>query len=195
MKLLFINACSRERGVSRTLALCDAFIESFRAVHPDTVTEELDLFRSGISYCSAGDIARRELLIREGRLDDAMFDRARDFAEAGCIVVGAPCWDLSFPAVLKAYIESICACRITFRYTETGSEGLCAFRNFVYLTSCGGYLGDNRFGADYMEGIAHFLGHGRFVSRCAEGLDIAGNDAPAILSAALREVRALARTL
>ena len=53
MKLLFINACARERGISRTLELCDTFIEAFCEKHPETVVEELNLFRSGIKQNTA----------------------------------------------------------------------------------------------------------------------------------------------
>ena len=34
------------------------------------------------------------------------------------IVIGAPYWDLSFPAALKVYIEHVSVCDIAFHYTE-----------------------------------------------------------------------------
>lgn len=191
MKLLFINACARERGISRTLELCDTFIEAFCEKHPETVVEELNLFRSVIKCYGIGEAERRDELVGRGRFSDEMFDAAHDFAAADVILVGAPCWDMSFPAVLKAYIENICVNRITFQYTSKGSEGLAAFSNMVYLTTCGGYLKDNSFGAAYMEGIAHFLGKGKYVSCCAEGLDILGNDAEAIMTCAKCDIRGI----
>lgn len=191
MKLLFVNACPRGREVSRTLELCDAFMETFREKNPGVLVEELDLFRAGVHCYGMEEIQRRDELIAQDCLSDEMFDLAHGFASADMILVGAPYWDLSFPAMLKAYVENVCVNNITFRYTADGPEGISSFSKMIYLTSCGGYPGDKRFGEAYMEGIAHFLGKGEYASFCAEGLDIQGNDVRAIMEEAKRKVREL----
>lgn len=195
MKLLFVNACMRERGASRTLELCDTFLETFCAKHPEAVVEELNLLQKGVNYYSIEEIARRDELIGQKRFSNEMFDLAHAFAKADVILVGAPCWDMSFPAILKVYVENICVDQITFHYTANGPEGLSAFSNMVYLTTCGGYLEANRFGEAYLEGIAHFLGKGRYTSYCAEGLDMQGNDIEAIMRSAKRNIQKLANDL
>lgn len=191
MRLLFVNACPRERGVSRSLELCDTFIESFREKNPDVIVEELNLFKTGVHCYGIEEIERRDSLIKQKDLSDKMFDMAHKFASADIILVGAPYWDLSFPAILKAYVEAVCVNTITFHYTASGPEGLSAFSKMVYLTSCGGHPGSKRFGETYMEEIANFLGKGEYVSFCAEGLDIQGNDVEAIMKTAKKKVQEL----
>lgn len=65
-----------------------------------------------------------------------MFDIGKDFAEADEIVIGAPYWDLSFPAALKIYIEHAAVMGVTFHYTEEGRcEGLCRAKHLTYITT------------------------------------------------------------
>lgn len=46
-----------------------------------------------------------------------MFKYAHEFANADLIVIAAPFWDLSIPALLKVYIENIAVDGITFEYS------------------------------------------------------------------------------
>ena len=43
---------------------------------------------------------------------------AKQFAGADTIVIAAPFWDLSFPAILKTYIENIYVTGIVSRYSK-----------------------------------------------------------------------------
>ena len=52
--------------------------------------------------------------MKAGALDDPLLDYARQFARADQILIAAPCWDLSFPAVLRAYLE---------RFLRSAGEG------------------------------------------------------------------------
>ena len=49
--------------------------------------------------------------------------------EADEIVIGAPYWDLSFPAALKTYLEHCCVCDVTFHYTQEGRPEAYANQN------------------------------------------------------------------
>ena len=46
--------------------------------------------------------------------------------EADTVVIAAPFWDLSFPAILKKYIEAVTVAGITFRYSDQGHRSVCA---------------------------------------------------------------------
>ena len=52
-------------------------------------------------------LKKRTALIESGDYSDRMFDYAKQFASADTIVIAAPYWDLSFPALLKTYFENI----------------------------------------------------------------------------------------
>lgn len=56
----------------------------------------------------------------KGDFSNEMFKYAHQFAESDTVVIAAPYWDLSFPAVLKAYLEAVSVCGITFKYDEQG---------------------------------------------------------------------------
>ena len=78
-------------------------------------------------------LRKRDELIAARSFDDDMFALARQFAEADRVVIAAPYWDLSFPAVLKQYIEAINVSGITFEYTEEGfPRGLCNYYQKPY---------------------------------------------------------------
>ena len=112
--------------------------------------------------------------------------------------MAAPFWDLSFPALLKVYIENVSVEGITSRSTETGLQGLCRGRHLVFLTTRGGIYepgSDWEQGAPYLAAIQKFFGFGDFRCVAADGLDIQGYDGEAALQKAMEEARTLARSL
>ena len=192
-KLLFINGCMRDKGVSRTYELADAFLKMYREYHPYDLMHETPLRKCDLLPVTAELAEQRMKWMEEGDLDQPVFDFARDFAAADCIVIAAPYWDLSFPALLKVYLETICVSGITFRYENDGAVGLCNAKNLIYLTTCGGYLGTGNFGYDYIEGLCHdLLGIPNAYQVAAEGLDIIGVNAYEQLQKALIAARRLA---
>ncbi len=185
MTVLFVNACLRG-DESRTLALCREYLEGMEDV------KEVNLAELKLEPYYAGPVAFRAQLEANGNFSDGLFDLAKDFAEADEIVIGAPYWDLSFPAALKVYVEHVCAMGITFHYTEQGAcEGLCKAGRLTYLTTCGGRVEGMNFGYEYFCGIAKMFGipETRFVA--AENLDVVGNDNEASMAAARQQIAKL----
>lgn len=169
MPVLFVNACLRGEK-SRTLELCREYL----AQVGDQVVE-VDLARLRLKPYDAERVAYRSQLQKAGVLDDAVFGLAHQFAEADDIVIGAPYWDLSFPAALKVYFEHVSAYDVTFRYTEEGRcEGMCRAIRLTYITTCGGFVDGANYGYEYVCGLAKMFGipEVRFVA--AEGLDVVG---------------------
>lgn len=187
-KLLFVNACSRTEGISRTWMLCDAFLKKNRELNEAVDVIRCDLFEECIHCLSPAEVAQREKLIGTENFDHPMFRFAREFSEADEILIGAPYWDLSFPAVLKAYIENICVNGLTFRYLADGVEGLCAAKRLIYLTTAGGFFGEICHGSQYIEAIGKFLGIKNYVFLSAEGLDICEENTREIMKKAIAEV-------
>lgn len=193
--VLFVNACMRGSGISRTRVLCDKFLETLTALSPCLDLQEYDLTAAPLSPLTASDIAIREA--PDVSLDAPMFAPARAFADADLIVIGAPYWDLSFPAALKAFAEHISVKGITFRYGEEGGAiGLCKAKHLVYLTTSGGFMGQYNFGYDYWSALGRTM-FGIENSCCltCEGLDIQELDASAAMEAALKKIPALCQTL
>ena len=196
MQVLLIDACPRPQGISRSRRLGEAFLDALRVQHPQMQLEVLRLDEMQLAPLTGEAEARRSKLIDAGRLDENMFAPARSFASAELIVICAPYWDFAFPACLKALIEHVCVRTLTFTYVNDRPVGLCRAENLVYLTSAGGFIGENNWGGDYLRAVTgQLLGVKRFHQISAEGLDVLGAEPEAILENAMERARALAETL
>lgn len=188
--ILFVNACVNQE-TSRTQRLADALLdkmlEDAAAAGQPAEVEELSLVDAGIEGLSEETLAFRSQKAQEGDFSSELFAPARQFREADEVVIAAPYWDLSFPAMLKSYIEQLCVNGLTFSYSEEGIPvGHCLARRMTYVTTAGGYLGAYNMGFDYVAAVCK-LYFGIEECRCvsAEGLDIWGNDPEAILADAI----------
>ena len=174
--ILFIDACVRKE--SRTRRLAEKLLLKL-----DRSYETIRLHEISFPIADEEFLIKRDRLVSEGRLDDAMFDLARQFSEAECIVIAAPYWDLSFPASLKQYLEQVNVVGISFRYSEEGVPiGLCKAKELYYVTTAGGYFAPEEFGFGYVKALAqNYYGIHECKLIKAVGLDIVGADVEAIM--------------
>ncbi len=187
MKLLFINACIRGER-SRTLELCRYYLKGFmdkkQAAGEDWQLEELDLNEMEIKVQDRTELAKRDAFIAGNDFSDPMFDHAKKFMEADHILVGAPYWDLMFPAKLKVYLERCSVTGLMFIYNDAGiPTGQCRADSLMYITTSGSPLADMNYGYEYMRGLCTGLfGIKKTYFAAAESLDIIGNDVPRIIA-------------
>ena len=134
----------------------------------------------------------RDALAGIGAWDAPVFEEARRFRAADGIVVAAPFWDLSFPSVLRTYIEYICANGLTYHYEADGCHGDCKASRLVYLTSGGDFERENSIGVEYWRQLCAMFGIGKFDYVFAGGLDTDPALAPERLEAACALARRLA---
>ncbi len=178
-KILFINACLRDD--SRTLELSKCLLDRLNG----EVTE-VDLYKESLLPLGSEVLEKRNQHDFSG--DD--FGFAKQFADADTIVVAAPFWDLSFPSVLKIYFENITVSGITFEYSKEGRPASnCKAKKLYYVTTAGGYIGNNNFGFDYVKALAeNFFGIADIKFFSAEGLDIYGADVQKIMNEAKEDI-------
>lgn len=185
-QLLFVDACVRGED-SRTLRLARRLLAG--CTDGETAAETLDLAGLGLSPLDRAALDRRNALLAAHALDDPMFALARQFARADAVVVAAPFWDLSFPSLLRVYLERLCVTGVTFHYSPEGIPmGDCRARRLVLVTTRGGYTGPQGspdLARPYLENLCAMFGIPDFQCLAAEGLDIVGNDPEAILAEAL----------
>lgn len=196
-QLLFINACVRGEK-SRSLKLARRFLDRWQQAHPDGVITEVDLCKDRPVPQYPEVLAERDALWEAGKLDHPMFDLAHQFANADRIVMAAPFWELSFPAILKIYLERITVTNITFGYNEQGANvGLCKAGKLLLITTRGGNFSRPEtawmeMGARQLEALCAIYGIPSFQCLAAEGLDDIRNDKEAILAEAMSRADALA---
>jgi len=193
-RALYIDCCIRGKQ-SRTRKVAEAFLAALPKTWKVTT---VNLMREDLRPLSGEFFAGREELLQTGKIDDVRFDRARQLAAADLVVIAAPFWDMSFPALLKIYIENVSVEGITFRGTEEGLRGLCRAERCVFLTTRGAAYapGDPMEQAlPYLRAIQKFFGFGALDCVAADGLDLDGADADALVAEACARAAALAETL
>ncbi len=194
-EILFVNACMRGQGLSRTWRLSQAFLQACRERWPDAIVTERDLTGCDLPILSGPMTDERDSRFLADP-HDPMFQPAWEMSRADLVVVAAPYWDLAFPAALKVYLEWASVLGITFHYTEQGAqEGLCKARNLVYITTAGGPVGEDNFGFQYLRGLGNMLGIPQAHCLTVEGLDVWGADAQALMAQGAVQARALAAAL
>ena len=174
-KALLIDCCIR-KSESRTAQLLEAFAG---ALPGDVNQERLILDEENLSCLTGSYFEQRQRLLENGLLDHPRFRYAHQFAEADIVCIAAPFWDLSFPALLKVYIEQI---------------GLCRGTDLVFLTTRGGVYTDNpmEMGSRYLDALHTFFGFERYHCIAADGMDMSRFDTSEVLDAAKQRIRNLA---
>ena len=88
---------------------------------------------------------------------DALIEELR---AADTIVIGAPMYNFSVPASLKAWIDLVARQGETFRYTETGPEGLLEGKRAIVALASGGVPAgsDMDFSTGYLKLFLGFIG-------------------------------------
>ena len=180
--VLYINACVRDE--SRTDRLAKKLLGSLGDY------TELKLSENNLKPLDKDTLEYRSELIAKGQFDNDMFKYARQFADADIIVISAPFWDLSFPAILKTYIENIYITGLVSKYGEDGRPvGLCKASKLYYVTTAGGpYVG--KYSYDYIKDLAMgAFGIKETELIYAEMLDIVGNDPEKILCDVIETIK------
>lgn len=192
MKALYIDCCIRGKE-SRSARLAEVFLEN---LSPEYELTRRRLMDEALYPLTADSLRQRDALLAQGKSRHPRFRFAHEIAEADLVILAAPFWDLSFPALLKVYIEQVSVDGITFGSTESGLQGLCRASQLVFLTTRGGfYTGDAmEMGSRYLDALHTFFGIGAYTCIAADGMDVAGFDAAASLAAAIDRAKALART-
>ena len=197
--ILFINACVRQGSRTQMLAQ-ELLAKLLEEAQFNPEVDALDAPRTSVIEVKLEDIEfpvtdeaflnRRDALIEAGDFGDESFALARQFAEADTIVIAAPYWDLSFPASLKHYIETINVLGVTFEYTPEGfPKGLCRADKLYYVMTAGGDFVPDEYGFGYIKTLAqNFYGIQEVELIKTTGLDIYGADPEAIIKRAIDEL-------
>ena len=183
--ILFINACARPE--SRTHHLAEKALKMLK--DDDVVT--LNLYDEKPTPMDNERLTKRNALLDKKDYSDPIFRFANQFKEADTVLIAAPYWDLSFPSILKCYVEAICADGLTFYYDNTGTpRSLCKVKKLIYVMTAGGPVPDSyNMGFEYFKNLfGMFFEVKDSVCFKAEELDIWGNDPEAILKKAEEEI-------
>lgn len=181
--ILFVNACVRPE--SRTMQLAKYVLAKL-----DGQVIELNLEKEQIQPLNGKTLEARDAALAAGQTDAAILRYANQFKKADAVVMAAPYWDLSFPAMVKNYLEAVTVCGVTFKYTPEGiPTGLCKAKKLIYVMTAGGPVLSPDYGFDYVKALAqNFYGIQDVKCFKAQMLDIVGADVQGILEEAQKEI-------
>ncbi len=205
-KLLYITAHPLDELVSNSMAAGKAFIESYQDNHSDDEVKHIDLFTEDIPYIDKdvltgwGKAAKgEELTSEESKKVTRLGAILDEFLEADKYVFVSPMWNLSFPPVLKAYIDAIAVAGKTFKYTAEGPQGLLTDKKVLHIQSRGGYYSEGptaevESGDRYLRNIMTFLGVPSYETVIIEGHNAEPEKAEEIKLAGVEEAKELGKS-
>ena len=164
-KLIIIDSCMREE--SRTRVILDAAKDVLSARYD---IETIDVNATGLPPVNPEMLKERTL----GKVPENTVALARKIASADRIVIAAPFWDMSFPAVLKAFFENMSLYNVTFTDDGTTCTGLCKCRKVLYITTRGMDIPTGDFrdqGSSYLKALSSLWGLGVVITVAAWNLD------------------------
>ena len=192
-KVLYIKATVKPEGQSRTVKVSDQFIEEYKLRNPEDEIMTLDLYNENIDFLKGEDLGAVFGPKDETSKTHPVLKYAYQFVEADKYVISAPMWNLSVPAIVKAYIDYVSVSGITFKYTENGPVGMCGGKKAVYVVTRGGSYSEGpaamfEMGDRYLRTIFGFFGITDFTTIALENLDVVGEDVDAIMERGLKQV-------
>lgn len=203
MKLLHIDSSVLgENSVSRQLTR--DVVAEWEDRQPDIELTYRDLAARPPAPLSAETVAARQQPIAaltpaqraERALDEELLS---EFLAADVVVIGAPMYNFSIPAQLKAWIDRILIAGRTFRYGQNGPEGLVTDGKRVILVSTRGgiYSSTPASGLDHQEAYLRtafgFIGVTDVTIVRAEGVNLGAEARMQAVAEARQELRLLGR--
>jgi FMN-dependent NADH-azoreductase len=141
MNLLRIDSSARRNSVSRQLT--EKFVTTWQHEHPegkvverDLSTIQLSLITDEWTHAAFSDPAaltpaqQQTLALSNQMIEELM--------AADIIVIGAPMYNLTVSAPLKAWIDQVVRVGVTVVYGPTGPQGILKDKKVFVLTSRGG---------------------------------------------------------
>jgi FMN-dependent NADH-azoreductase len=176
MNILQINTSSRREG-SNSSKIASKIVEQLKARHPQSTVTVRDLAvqpHPVLDEAALGALftpAEQRTPEQAARvaLDDALIAEVQAH---DVIVLGVPMYNFGNSVQLKTWIDAIARAGVTFRYTESGPEGLVKGKTVYIALARGGIYRDTANDAQvpYLKNVLGFLGMSDVHFVYAEGL-------------------------
>ncbi|WCD82032.1 FMN-dependent NADH-azoreductase [Pseudomonas sp. TUM22785] len=140
--VLVIESSARQQGsVSRDLT--QAFIAQWQAAHPADQVKVRDLAVEQVPHLDADLLGGwMKPADQHSATEQAALQRSNLLTEellsADVLVLAAPMYNFAIPSTLKAWLDHVLRAGVTFKYTETGPQGLLTGKRAYVLTARGG---------------------------------------------------------
>ncbi len=208
-KVLFIKGHPGTSATSISVQMLERFQADYKTKNPTDSIEMLDLYNDNIPLIDA-EVMSAWGKFQTGKADQVtatesakvsrMGELADQFVAADTIIFAAPMWNFGYPPMVKAYMDAaMVVAGKTFKYTETGPEGLLSNQNkkAIILESSGSHFSGtpteaHTHASNHLKGILGFVGIENVQFVTAEGVGQFPDKKAEIIGAALEKVSSLA---
>jgi FMN-dependent NADH-azoreductase len=183
MKILHLTS-SLSGDNSFSTKLSTVIVEKLVRNNPDSLVKKYDLGDSplphlGVDQIKAFTTPQQDQTIEQSAIYQRAEEAISELFEANIIVFGVPMYNLGIPSTLKAWIDHVARAGRTFRYTESGSEGLVRDKKVYLAIASGSVFSDGKlqdfdFTESYMKSILGLMGVTDVSTFRVEGLGIPG---------------------
>ena len=194
--VLIIESSARQQdSISRQLT--QQFISQWQAAHPADQVTLRDLALNPVPHLDANLLGGWMKPEAQRNADEqSSLQRSNELTDellaADVLMLAAPMYNFAIPSTLKAWLDHVLRAGVTFKYTETGPQGLLTGKKAYVLTARGGlYAGSTSDHQEpYLRQVLAFVGIHDVTFIHAEGMNLGGdfqekglNQAKASLSA------------
>jgi FMN-dependent NADH-azoreductase len=178
---------------SNSTTLANEFTSQYLAQHPATQVVVRDLVSQPIPHLDASTIGafastEEDRTPEQQALLDFSQNLIDELSAAEAVVLGLPMYNFNVPSQLKAYMDQVARAGVTFKYTETGPEGLLADKPVYVIAARGGFHqgqpSDTQTG--FIKTFFGFIGLNNVQFIYAEGVNM-GDDAKAAAYSAAKD--------
>ncbi|MBY6087420.1 FMN-dependent NADH-azoreductase [Priestia flexa] len=204
--VLYVKVNPQVDEASFSTRLAQAFLDEYQTVNPSDTVTTVDLYKEGVPLIDSDVLsawgksgANQELTEDETVKVERMGALLEQFLQADKVIFSAPMWNLSFPPLMKAYIDNILIAGKTFKYTESGPVGLATGKKVALLEARGGVYSEGpaaelEFTQKYFRTVMGFIGIQDVELVVAEGMAYAPAEADQILANAVEKAKSVAKT-
>ena len=179
--VLIIESSARQQG-SFSRQLTQQFISQWQAAHPTDQVTVRDLALHPVPHLDANLLNGWMKPEAQRSADEhASLKRSDELTDellaADVLVLAAPMYNFAIPSTLKAWLDHVLRAGVTFKYTETGPQGLLTGKKAYVLTARGGlYAGSTSDHQEpYLRQVMAFVGIHDVTFIHAEGMNLGGD--------------------
>lgn len=201
-KVLYVTANPKSEDKSFSLQVGRRFIEEYKTLNPQDEVVEIEVYESNIPLIDRDILTAWEVLGAGKDFSELTDDQQKkvirfnelteQFIEADKYVFVTPMWNLSIPAMMKAYLDTAVVAGKTFKYTENGPVGLLNNKKALHIHASGGVYSQGPAKAfehsdSYLTTISKFIGINDVESVRVEGMAYAPEKAEEIKEKAIEK--------
>ncbi|WP_277372549.1 FMN-dependent NADH-azoreductase [Pseudomonas sp. AA-38] len=179
-RVLVIESSARQQGsVSRELT--QQFIAQWQAANPADQVQVRDVAANPLPHLDltllGGWMTPAE---QQSAAEKAALARSNELTEellaADVLVLAAPMYNFAIPSTLKTWLDHVLRAGVTFKYTETGPQGLLTGKRAIVLTARGGIYAGSALDHQepYLRQVLAFIGIHDVQFIHAEGMNMGG---------------------